>query len=581
LEATPPRRQLLIQIDGLSKPVLERALSRGALPELARLARGPGAAVVPVFSGLPSTTPAAQGELFYGVRCAVPAFAFLEGRRVARHMIEPASAGRVQRRLERDPQGDQIQGERGQGQQPGRADGHDDRQAPGRVGLLAGGSSYCNIYTGGASVARFCPAALAEDARAHPRGVAYRLRVLASYAGVAVRSGVMLAGELARQSLAHSRWRGWRGPRSSGGSPWARAKDAWTRIVLTVVLRDSARLAADHDLRRGLPVVHANFLGYDKQAHRYGPDSRPALRALKGIDRAIGSLARTCRAHAGPGATIVVYSDHGQEATTPIHRAQGRPITRIVRDAVRYATPDATPDTAPDTAPNTAPDTDPTGAPERQRDAHAAGAVRHSLIERLGEQLLGVDAAHSRDDAGNAVTTVESGPIAHVYLGAGANSARRVEVARRVARAARGVAVVITPGRGGDDGGNAGPAASAFLGERGPMPLERLCAEHLVAHPFAESVAPALAELAGHRDAGELILLGAGFTQSPVTFAEELGSHGGPGPRETCAFAILPERLATAAHAAASEGADSADSAAPIRFAHLRAALLADRGLPA
>ena len=69
-----------------------------------------------------------QGELFYGVKQIVPAFSFRDretGKAV--WMIDAEQAARVQQRLVRQGSG-----------------------------LLDGGSSYSNIFTGGAAEAHFC-----------------------------------------------------------------------------------------------------------------------------------------------------------------------------------------------------------------------------------------------------------------------------------------------------------------------------------------------------------------------------------------------------------------------------------------
>src|SRR5690349_14002773 len=69
---------VLIQIDGLPRRQLERAIESGRMPFLRRLLRREGFRLGTFYPGLPSTTPAVQGELFYGVRTAVPAFSFQE-----------------------------------------------------------------------------------------------------------------------------------------------------------------------------------------------------------------------------------------------------------------------------------------------------------------------------------------------------------------------------------------------------------------------------------------------------------------------------------------------------------------------
>jgi len=496
-------RQLLIQIDGLSRPALERAIAGGSAPELARMiGEGSGHRLISLYTGLPSTTPAVQGEFFYGVARSVPAFAFIGEDGQPRHMLEPEAADGVQREIE--------------GRHPA---------------LLEGGSAYCNVYTGGARVSRFCAAGLARPVRVSARGLKHQLRTLVMYAGVGVRSLVMLAGEVVRL-VVERRFKG-------GPSLVRRIRDSWYRVLLSVVMRDSSRLQAIQDMRDGLPVVHINFLGYDKQAHRFGPDSAPAMRALKGIDKAIGSLVRSLGEASGEDATVVVYSDHGQESTTPIHRVAGAEVSEVVRDALREVAPETN---------------EPAGG-ERRAGGRTVAA---SVAERLGEKMLGVSSSREEDEPGRSVTTVEAGPIANVYF-EGVDDTRVLgEIAARIARRVEGIAVLTR-----DEDGR----AVGYCGRAGPLSMGELCERRLVEHPFADRIAPDLEGLVAHGSSGDLILLGAGFDERPLTFVHERGSHAGPGPVETHAFAIVAPRL----------GLEGEEPASAPRFEDLRAALLSER----
>src|SRR5205807_7665995 len=125
------RGLVIVQIDGLSGTVLKHALANGAMPVMRDLIEQSGYEVHAMYPGLPTSTPAVQAELFYGERGAVPAFAFVdrsEGRVV--RMWQHGAVSEIEGRLN------------------------------GQRGLLAGGSSYCNIYTGGADEARFCMASI-------------------------------------------------------------------------------------------------------------------------------------------------------------------------------------------------------------------------------------------------------------------------------------------------------------------------------------------------------------------------------------------------------------------------------------
>src|SRR5690242_4748717 len=64
---------LLVQIDGFSREELDRAIAKKKMPFLARLRERNGYGLKTFYPGVPSTTPAVQAELYYGVRTGVPA----------------------------------------------------------------------------------------------------------------------------------------------------------------------------------------------------------------------------------------------------------------------------------------------------------------------------------------------------------------------------------------------------------------------------------------------------------------------------------------------------------------------------
>ena len=103
------------------------------MPFVARLVASNELRLVPFYTGLPSTTPAVQAELFYGIEAAVPAFTFVDhatGRLMRMYQSEAATL--VESRVAAQSSGS----------------------------LIAGGASYANVYTGGAADARFCMASL-------------------------------------------------------------------------------------------------------------------------------------------------------------------------------------------------------------------------------------------------------------------------------------------------------------------------------------------------------------------------------------------------------------------------------------
>jgi hypothetical protein len=110
-----------VQIDGLSRLVLERALASGHMPYLKRLLRRDAYRLEPMILGLPTSTPAFQMAAMYGVRPDIPGFHYFDRERQADiHFPRRGHAALVEA-----------------------------RQAAGRRGIVHGGSTYGCVFTGG------------------------------------------------------------------------------------------------------------------------------------------------------------------------------------------------------------------------------------------------------------------------------------------------------------------------------------------------------------------------------------------------------------------------------------------------
>src|SRR5690606_38912487 len=74
----------------------------------------------------------------------------------------------------------------------------------------------------------------------------------------------------------------------------------------------------------------ANFLGYDENAHRRGPDALFAHYALRGIDRAIRRIWNAAHASRRRSYHVWIMADHGQEHTVPYPHEFGEEIGEAV-----------------------------------------------------------------------------------------------------------------------------------------------------------------------------------------------------------------------------------------------------------
>jgi endonuclease/exonuclease/phosphatase family metal-dependent hydrolase len=469
---------VIIQIDGLSHTQFAQALQDGKMPFLGRLLDREKYRLYRQYSGMPSNTPAVQGELFYGIRTAVPAFSFMDraSGEICR-MFNPKTAAAVERALHE-------QGEP----------------------LLAGGSAYSDIFTGGAAESHFCPASLGWDSllrKANPFALGF---LMLSNARSFLRTAVLLVVEFLLAIVDFVRGL------IDGRDLLKELKFVPTRVVICILLRELITIGAQMDVARGLPIVHLNFLGYDEQAHRRGPTSKFAHWSLKGIDDAIARIWHAAKRSARRNYDVWIYSDHGQEDAIPYAARSGRTIEQAVAEVFERLQGESHVVIADG----------PRG--EQSRRVRLLGGKR---VQRM----LPVYPEATEPTSSRWATITSMGPVAMVYPHDGLAPSVRDQVAEDLVHEAK---VPMVLARGGKGEVKAWTEAGEFR-----LPVERadLLGED---HPFLEQVAADLVDLCHHPNAGNLVLCGWTKGAQPCSFPLENGCHGGPGPEETAAFALLP-----------------------------------------
>jgi len=479
-EVTEPG-MILIQIDGLSRTQFERALKNNRLPFLASLIRDEHFTLDSFYSGIPSTTPAVQGELFFGVKTAVPAFHFLR-RRSGRElrMFEAESAEEIENEL----------------------------LASCPNPLLEGAHTYSNIYRAGAARSRYCSRDLAPDEilrRLHPLkwlvlGVFYFPKLLRIAFLAVVELGLALADAM-RGLYKHYDF-----VKEMTFVP--------ARIAVCIVLREAIRFRMLLDVERGVRTIHANFLGYDEQAHRRGPDSAFAHWTLKGIDQVIRDVHRAMNGSDYRDYEMIVYSDHGQERATPYIKKYDRPLEEAIKAVFAHG---------------------PLGS--RKIWAEKTIPLLGSSLDRC-RAFLGLHPntakADSPPDPAEQIIVAAMGPLGHLYVPNLHSEEDRERYATALVKEAN-IPLVLLPSKEG--------VVRAF-NQRGSWMLPQDHTEILGAdHPFLEEAAEDMVRLCRHPDAGDLIISGWDPTQPLLTFASENGAHGGPGYEETRGFLLLPDRI--------------------------------------
>ncbi|MBW6508581.1 MAG: alkaline phosphatase family protein [Desulfuromonadales bacterium] len=470
---------IMVQIDGLSQCQFEQAVARGEMPLLRRLIQREEYQSHAHYSGLPSTTPAVQSELFYGVKGAVPAFSFRdhESGHIVR-MYEPEAAAKLE----------------------------EHHTKTGNSPLLQEGSAYSDIFTGGAAESHFCPSSMGWGATLRAANPLVMLAFLFANLYSLLRAAVLLPLELglALFDFARGLVRGQDFIKELTFIP--------TRIGICILLREFCVIGAKIDISRGLPIIHINLLGYDEQAHRRGPNSLFAHWTLKGIDDAVARLWRAANHAPWRDYEVWIYSDHGQIKVRPFDQVQGYPLVEAVKATFAKL--------------NIAPE---------NIHAESTSSVQTRRIRLLGgntiQRLFSV-----LDGNGNIPYDIQPimtalGPVAHLYMEKEIAQTEKASIAAELVQTHQVPVVIrqIAPGRF-----RACTATAEFQ-----LP-EDIIALFGANHPFIDALGDDLLRLCEHPDAGDFILLGWCDGVTALSFAEENGSHGGISPEETNGFALLP-----------------------------------------
>ncbi len=487
----PTRRRLLVvQIDGLSRAVLEEALAAGRAPFLARMLGHGGLRLAPMSVGLPSSTPAFQLAAMYGVRPDIPGFHYHDKRRR-----------------------EDVWFPRG-----GDAARVETTQARGRRGVLRDGGAYGCVFTGGAADNVLTFAMLRRPTGAGALRALSRLVVLA---WVVIRSSVFTALELTRALLrlladpVGEVERGWR---------WLAIK-----LGVSVWLRELFTLVVARDLYAGVPAVWVNYLDYDVFAHAYGPRHRQAFRALRRIDRSIHQLWHVLRRVPEHRYDLYVLSDHGQAACTPYVRLSGgQPIEETLLD---FFDPGRA-----------------RGAPglggrarrvarglEAFRSRRAPGLFQRFLNYLEHDFALVLGGLRSVREHGG-VRVVAAGPNAFVYfverpepLGAEWIDARFPGAVDEISRGA-GVGFVLVRSE-------AGPLC-VRRGTR--YRLDGLGEGPFAGRPDLDRIVEGVRDLMAMPSAGDLVVYGIDAPEGHVSYVPEVGAHAGPSHDELHTFLIHP-----------------------------------------
>ena len=298
---------IMIQIDGLSRRQLERALKNGKMPFLSAYMDQQKYAVKSFYSGLPSSTAGVQAELFYGAKCAVPSYAFMHRQSgEVWTMLGSKGSSWIQNKLKNRYES-----------------------------ILRGGSAYSDTYNEGTICSGFCSPDMSVRSYLHPFNPIAGILLFIIHLPTIIKSVALLIIELIvalfdfGRGVIHKE------------SFLMELSFITARVGVCVILREVITASVSIDSNRGLPLIHCNFLGYDEQAHRRGPSSKFAHWTLKGIDDSIKRICAAASRSKRRDYQVWIYSDHGQETTLPYCRVAKTSAQKSIGDLFKQMGSDA------------------------------------------------------------------------------------------------------------------------------------------------------------------------------------------------------------------------------------------------
>ena len=300
---------VMLEIDGLSYPRLIKAINTGHMPFLKEQTESGRYTVRPYDCGVPSQTSSCQAGIMYGRNDNICAFRWYDkkNRRVF-SSSNPGDASDMEKRL--------FAGSRSRG-------------------ILDNGLSVNNIISGNASdniftISRLVPRNAAEQDRRNRDLYNLSLRPY-----LLTKSLILTVLDAGSEVLSYF----WdcitckepRLNRLHGFYPFIRG-------ATNILLRDISTAMIVDAVSQGRESMYTTFIGYDEIAHHSGPDSREALNALGGIDRAIRKIFEAVELTSARRYEIVILSDHGQSFGWTFKQRYGETLGDYIRSlAVRYS----------------------------------------------------------------------------------------------------------------------------------------------------------------------------------------------------------------------------------------------------
>jgi hypothetical protein len=288
---------IFLEIDGLSEPVLRRAIGCGYMPTIREWLESGSHHLIHWECDLSSQTSASQAGILLGNNFDIPAFRWYEkdqGKRMVSN--NPVDSAAIERRLST---GDGL--------------------------LRNNGASRSNLFSGDAPQAIFTFSTISDLSRHTTKDFYPTLMGPYNFIRILLLFAWDIISELraARYQRKHDVR-----PRIHRGGVYP-----LLRAVTTVLLQELSGLILMGDMIAGVPCIYATFVGYDEVAHHSGVERPDALEVLKKLDAQFDRLNEI--QHLAPRPyKFVILSDHGQSQGATFKQRYGQSLEQLVRDLI-------------------------------------------------------------------------------------------------------------------------------------------------------------------------------------------------------------------------------------------------------
>jgi hypothetical protein len=282
----------LLQLDGVSGPVLDHALKENLMPFTASLLKK-GWVKRDFFCGLPSTTPASQMSLLYGINDFIVGYRFLlKKEKMVFDPMHPESLFAME----------EIASKRN------------------AKSLTRDGATIITLFSGGA------PSTISASG-VHSKKTTL-IRVV-DFLSNPFRSLVFFIKILIFMIIEHKEYA--LDSRGHFIDRIQRLQHILRRMAEEITVGELGLYFSKQSVREKKPVIYVDFTGYDEIAHSYGPMSRFALYYLSILDLYIKRCFEAIH-KSGVPYELMIFSDHGQVASVPYEKLTGKKLETSIQE---------------------------------------------------------------------------------------------------------------------------------------------------------------------------------------------------------------------------------------------------------